>query len=248
AADQARARPFPANVVIGERDLERGINRLRSRIAEKGSIEPRWRQGRNAARQLEGLRMRKLKRWRVVELRRPVLDGSDDRIALMAGMAAPQTRRRIQNAATLRREIVHVLRPREQPRRSLERPIGRERHPERVEIVGPRRGGPGIFRTRHREILCRNGAAGGSKSAASADHSAARYQARGCCGTVAMASKTGISALQWPNAELTARPLQPARGTNRPPPVASRPERTGCSSLRAPGTPTGWFDRWLWKR
>ena len=55
AADQARARAFAADVVIGERDLERGVDRLRAGIAEEHVVEVGRRERRDAARQLERL-------------------------------------------------------------------------------------------------------------------------------------------------------------------------------------------------
>ena len=70
AADQARARAFAAHIVVGERDLERGVDRLRARIAEKHPVEIGRRQRRDPARQLERLGMRKVERRRVVEFRR----------------------------------------------------------------------------------------------------------------------------------------------------------------------------------
>src|SRR5664279_4930723 len=55
AADQPHARGVAANVVEGERDLERGVDRLRSGIAEEYVIEIARRERRDAARQLERL-------------------------------------------------------------------------------------------------------------------------------------------------------------------------------------------------
>src|SRR5206468_4094377 len=57
AADQAHARGLAAYVVIGERDLERGIDRLRARIAEEDVIEIAGRERRDAACELERLRV-----------------------------------------------------------------------------------------------------------------------------------------------------------------------------------------------
>ncbi len=57
AADQPHARALAAHVVIGERDLQRGVDRLRAGIAEEHMIEIAGRQRGDAARQFEGLRM-----------------------------------------------------------------------------------------------------------------------------------------------------------------------------------------------
>ena len=49
AADQPHARGLPAHVVIGERDLERGVDRLRAGIAEEHMVEVAGRQRGDAA-------------------------------------------------------------------------------------------------------------------------------------------------------------------------------------------------------
>src|SRR5262249_58125472 len=60
ASDQPRARALAAYVVIGERDLERGVDRLRARIAEEHMIEIGRRQRGDPARELERLGMGEL--------------------------------------------------------------------------------------------------------------------------------------------------------------------------------------------
>ena len=129
APDQARARAFAADVVIGERDLERGVDRLRAGIAEEHMIEVFRRQRRDPARQLERLRMRELERRRVVELGRLGADRRDDRIAVVSGIGAPQSGGAVEHRAAVGRVVVHVLGARDQPRRGLERAVGREREP-----------------------------------------------------------------------------------------------------------------------
>src|SRR5664279_3622135 len=99
-------------------------------------IEVAGRQRRDTARQLERLGMRKLERRRVVEFGRLALDRLDDRIAVMAGIGAPQAGRAVDQLATIGCEIVHVLGANDQARTRLERPVGRERHPIGLEIVG----------------------------------------------------------------------------------------------------------------
>ena len=90
AADQARAGALAADVVIGERDLERGVDRLRARVAEEDMIEIARRQRRDPAGELEGARMGELERRRIVELGRLRADRRHDRVAVMAGIGAPQ--------------------------------------------------------------------------------------------------------------------------------------------------------------
>src|SRR4029077_11744855 len=55
--DQSGAAALPAHIMIGERDFERGVDRLRSRIAEKHAVEVARCQRRNPAGELERRRM-----------------------------------------------------------------------------------------------------------------------------------------------------------------------------------------------
>src|SRR5215467_13395999 len=64
APDEPRARAFATDVVIGERDLERGVDRLRARIREEHMVEACGRERSDAAGELEGLGMGELKRRR----------------------------------------------------------------------------------------------------------------------------------------------------------------------------------------
>ena len=136
AADQARARAFAAHIVIGERDLERGVDRLRAGIAEEHVVEIAGRQRGDAARELERLGMGELERRRVVELGRLGADRLHDRIAIVAGIGAPQPGGAVEHGAAVGRVVVHVLGARDQPRRGLERAVGGEREPIGFEIVG----------------------------------------------------------------------------------------------------------------
>jgi hypothetical protein len=129
-ADQTCTRAFAANVVIGERDLERSIDRFRPGIAEEHPIETARSERSNAARQFEGFRVRKLKRRRVVKLSGLVLDRGDDWLAVVARITTPQSGRRIENSTTLGGDVMHVLRARDQAGRLLEGPVGRKWHPE----------------------------------------------------------------------------------------------------------------------
>src|SRR3546814_4115819 len=64
APDQPRARPLPPRALPRERDLERGIDRLRSAVREENPVEPRGHQRREPLRQPE--------RQRVAELKGPI--------------------------------------------------------------------------------------------------------------------------------------------------------------------------------
>jgi hypothetical protein len=61
----------------------------------------------------------------------------------VAGVHAPQARDAIEHLAAVGGPVVHALGARQQPRISLELAVGRERHPEGVEIAGERAGGRG---------------------------------------------------------------------------------------------------------
>ncbi len=136
AADEALARALAPHVVIGERDLERRVAGLRAGIAVEHVIEIARRELGYARRQLERQRMGELEGRREIELRRLPLDRRHDRGPVVSGVAAPQTRRGVEDRAPLGREIMHVLGARDEPRLLLEGAIGRERQPERAQVVG----------------------------------------------------------------------------------------------------------------
>src|SRR6185437_15474224 len=138
APDQPHARRIAPHIVIGERDLERGIDRFRPGIAEEHVIEVARRKRCNAARQLESLGMAKLKGRRIIERRGFALNRGNDRLAIVAGIGAPQARRPVDQLASVTRDIVHVLGADDQSRTLLEGPVGRERHPIGLKVVGDR--------------------------------------------------------------------------------------------------------------
>ncbi len=57
AADQPRARGVAFHAVIRQRDLERGVDRLRARVGEEHVIEPRGRDAHHGVRELERRRV-----------------------------------------------------------------------------------------------------------------------------------------------------------------------------------------------
>src|SRR5688572_32815201 len=70
AADEARARTLAAQALPGERDLERGIDRLRAGVGEEHVAHAARRKRRYALREAERKRMADGERRRVVELGR----------------------------------------------------------------------------------------------------------------------------------------------------------------------------------
>ena len=101
AADQPHARGVAAHIVIGERDLERGVDRLRAGIAEEHMVEIAGRQRGDAAASSKAFGWRELEGRRVVELGRLGLDRRDDRVAVMAGIGAPQAGRAVDELAAV---------------------------------------------------------------------------------------------------------------------------------------------------
>ena len=109
AADQPHPRRIAAHSVIGERDLQRGIDRLRTGIAKKDMIEIARRQLGDAGGQFKRLRMAELEGRREIHFRCLFLDRGDDRRAVMPGVGAPQAGGSVEDLAAVRREVVHVL-------------------------------------------------------------------------------------------------------------------------------------------
>jgi hypothetical protein len=136
AADQPLARAVSAHVVIGEGDLQRGVARLRAGVGEEHVIEIGGRQRGDPRGELEHQRMAKVEGRAEIELARLTLDRLDDPAAVVAGVAAPQSRGRIKDLAAFRRIVVHVLRTRDQSRPLLEGAVRGERHPECGEVIG----------------------------------------------------------------------------------------------------------------
>ena len=62
AADQPLARTFAADVMVGERDFQRGVRRFRSGIAEEHLVEIAGRKFGESRRRLECARMARIER------------------------------------------------------------------------------------------------------------------------------------------------------------------------------------------
>ena len=139
ATDQPHTRRIALHVVIGERDLERGVDGFRAGIAEENVVEIAGRQRGDAARQFERLGMGKLKSRRVIECCRFLLDRRNNRFAVMAGIRAPEPGRAVEELAPVAGDVMHVLGADDDPRPLLEGAVGRERHPIGFEVVGDRR-------------------------------------------------------------------------------------------------------------
>jgi hypothetical protein len=138
AADQARPRPLADGALVGQRDLQRGVDRFRTRIGEEDAIETFGRDLGQPLGEIERERMAHVERGREVEVHQLPLDGRRDLAAAMAGIDAPKAGRSVDHLAAVDRCVVHALGGSEQAGRFLELPVGRERHPERIGLQGVR--------------------------------------------------------------------------------------------------------------
>jgi len=132
AADQARALALAARAVVGERDLQRGVHRLRAGVGEEDMLERVRRDRRQPLGEHEGQGMAHLEGGREIHGRDLPLHRLDDARAGMAGVAAPQPGRAVEDLAAVAAAVVHVLRTDQHARLALELPVGAEGHPEGV--------------------------------------------------------------------------------------------------------------------
>ena len=137
APDEHRALALPFRPPVGERDLQRGVDRFGAGVREEDVIEPRGRELRDTLGGDEHLGMRDLERRRVVELVELRLDRVDDRLPAVARADAPQTRGAVEDLASIIGRVVHVPRAHDDAGRVLEVPVRRERQPIRVEVQHP---------------------------------------------------------------------------------------------------------------
>ncbi len=144
APDQPRACSLALRALDSERNLKRGIDRLRSAIRKEDSIEPFGHQFGEPLRQFERQRVAELKRRREIERRGRLCDRLADLGAAMARVAAPQTRCPVEDLAPVARPIEHAARRNELARLALEGPVRGKGHPE---------GGQLVVVTAHREHL-----------------------------------------------------------------------------------------------
>src|SRR5579884_2428127 len=105
ATDQSHAPRIATYIVVGECDLERGVDRLRAGIAEEDVIEIGRRKRRNARGEFEGLGMGELEGGSIIEFLRLGLDGRDNGISVVARIGTPKARGAIDHPAAVRGDV-----------------------------------------------------------------------------------------------------------------------------------------------
>jgi len=128
--DEAETLRFAAGAMVGERDLERRVDRFGARIGEEQAREALRRDAREPLGELERDRMAHLEGGREVHRRDLALDRLDDLRAAMPRVHAPEPGSAVEHLAAFGRPVVHAFGAREQARRLLELAVRRERHPE----------------------------------------------------------------------------------------------------------------------
>jgi hypothetical protein len=132
AADEQVALAFATRAPVGECDLQRSVHRLRAAVDEEHAVQARRRESTNALGEFERAGMPDLKARREIERVDLSLHRFGDARMPMPGADAPQARRAVEHLAALGRSVGDALRRCHEPRRSLELPVRRERHPEGV--------------------------------------------------------------------------------------------------------------------
>jgi len=135
AADQAETGAFTLHALVGERDLEGGIDRFRAGIGVEDMVHAFRRDVDQAVGQLEGLGVAELEGRCVVEFAGLLADGLGDLRAAVAGVDAPEAGGAVEHLAAVMGRVVHILGADEEARFLLELAVCRERHPEGTQIV-----------------------------------------------------------------------------------------------------------------
>src|SRR3990172_43352 len=120
--------------MVGESDLECGIDGFRARVGKERMIDVAWHVSNQPARQFKGQGMAHLERGREVQLTHLLGHGLVDTLAAVTEVDAPKTRGAVEDATTVRGGEMHVFRGYQQAWTRLELPVGGERHPEGVKV------------------------------------------------------------------------------------------------------------------
>src|SRR5438270_6299337 len=130
AADQPEALAFAPGALVGDGDLERGVDRFGAGVGEEHARQARRRDAREPVGELECDRMPHLEGRRKVHRRHLAPDGFHDLRPGVTGVHAPQARASVEDLATFGGPVIHALGTGKQARRLLELPVGGIRHPE----------------------------------------------------------------------------------------------------------------------
>ena len=137
AADQAEARALPDGALIGERDLERGLDRLRAGVGEEDVVDAGRHVGDEAGGELEGLSGGPSGRPGRSRAPSPAWAIASTIFGRrVAGVAAPEAGGAVEDLSAVGGAVVHALGADQHARRLLELPVRGERHPVGFEIVG----------------------------------------------------------------------------------------------------------------
>ncbi len=119
--------------MIADGDLQSGIHRFGTGVAEEHVVQSGRGEGRHAVRQFVGAGVAHVERRGVVHRLKLTCHRFGDFTPPVTGVDAPQARHRVENLTTVATPIVHTGGLRENPRFGLELAVWREGHPQGFE-------------------------------------------------------------------------------------------------------------------
>ena len=134
AANQAGTLAFAAGAVIGQGDLQGGVDGLGTRVGEEDTVQALRHEAGHGGGGFEGQRVAQLEARGVVHDAGLAGNRIDDFLAAVAGVHAPQAGRAVQDLATVGRRVVHAFRCRQHAGMRLELFVGSEGHPEMGQV------------------------------------------------------------------------------------------------------------------
>jgi len=130
AADQAVTQGVAAHAVVGQGDLECGIDAFRTVIDEEYAVHAFRRDIDQRAGRFEDFRVAHLEAGRIIHFSGLAGDGFDDLRMAVTGIDAPQACGAVENLTAVVARVVHALGGDQQARFGFELAVGRKRHPE----------------------------------------------------------------------------------------------------------------------
>ena len=135
ATDEAGARAFTADAMVGQRNLQGRVHSLAAGVHEERVVHAFRGQFHQRVGGLEAEWVTHLERRRIVHLGNLRGYGLADFLAAMAGIHAPQARNAVENFAAVLGPVVHAAALRQQTRGSLVLAVGGEGHPQRLHVL-----------------------------------------------------------------------------------------------------------------